>query len=73
MRAAIAQLQSENERLREWYQTALLLQSENQSLQALLNLKTEPQHRFVTTRVVADSGSERHDVLREGRDAERHL
>jgi rod shape-determining protein MreC len=57
MRAEIAQLQSENIRLREWYQTALLLQSENQSLQALLNLKTEPQHRFVTTRVVSDSGS----------------
>lgn len=57
MRAEIAQLQSENARLREWYQTALLLQSENQSLQALLNLKTEPQHRFVTTRVVADTGS----------------
>lgn len=57
MRAEIAQLQSENDRLREWYQTALLLQSENQSLQALLNLKSEPQHRFVTTRVVADSGS----------------
>lgn len=57
MRAEIAQLQSENERLREWYQTALLLQSENQSLQALLNLKAEPQHRFITTRVVADSGS----------------
>lgn len=57
MRGEIAQLQNENARLREWYQTALLLQSENQSLQALLNLKTEPQHRFVTTRVVADSGS----------------
>lgn len=57
MRAEIAQLQSENARLREWYQTALLLQSENQSLQALLDLKTEPQHRFVTTRVVADTGS----------------
>ncbi len=57
MRAEIAQLQSENARLREWYQTALMLQSENQSLQALLNLKIEPQHRFVTTRVVADSGN----------------
>lgn len=57
MRAEIAQLQSENTRLREWYQTALLLQSENQSLQALLNLKVEPQHRFITTRVVSDSGS----------------
>lgn len=57
MRAEIAQLQSENARLREWYQTALMLQSENQSLQALLNLKVEPQYRYVTTRVVADSGS----------------
>lgn len=57
MRAEITQLKSENERLREWYQTALMLQSENQSLQALLNLKVDPQHRFVTTRVVADSGS----------------
>lgn len=57
MRAEINQLQSENARLREWYQTALMLQSENQSLQALLNLKVEPQFRFVTTRVVADSGN----------------
>lgn len=57
MRAEINQLQNENARLREWYQTALMLQSENQSLQALLNLKVEPQYRYVTTRVVSDSGN----------------
>ncbi len=57
LRAENTQLRSENIRLREWYQTALMLESENQSLQALLNVKTDPSHRFVTARVVADSGN----------------
>jgi rod shape-determining protein MreC len=57
LRAENAQLQSENIRLREWYQTALMLQAENKSLQELLNLKIEPQRGFVSTRVIADSGN----------------
>jgi rod shape-determining protein MreC len=57
LRAENAQLKAENIRLREWYQTALMLEAENQSLQALLNVKPDPQHRFITARVVGDSGN----------------
>lgn len=57
LQAENAQLTAENIRLREWYQTALILQAENASLQELLNLKIEPQHGFVSTRVIADSGN----------------
>ena len=57
LRAENARLQSENIRLRDWYQKALMLQSENQSLQELLNLKIDQNQKFVTTRVVADSGT----------------
>ncbi len=57
LRAENALLKAENVRLREWYQTALMLESENQSLQALLNVKPDPAHRFITTRVIADSGN----------------
>ncbi len=57
LRAENTQLRTENVRLREWYQTALMLESENQSLHALLNVKPDPLHRFITARVVADSGN----------------
>lgn len=57
MRAENAQLRTENARLREWYQTALMLDAENQSLHALLNVKPDPAHRFITARVIADSGN----------------
>lgn len=57
LRAENASLKAENVRLREWYQTALMLESENQSLQALLNVKPDPAHRFITARVIADSGN----------------
>jgi len=57
LRAENAQLRTENMRLREWYQTALMLEAENQSLHALLNVKPQPAHRFITARVIADSGT----------------
>lgn len=57
LRAENAQLREENVRLREWYQTALMLESENQSLHALLNVKPDPTHRFITARVIGDSGN----------------
>ncbi|PZQ48690.1 MAG: rod shape-determining protein MreC [Micavibrio aeruginosavorus] len=57
LRAENTQLREENIRLREWYQTALMLESENQSLHALLNVKPDPTHRFVTARVIGDSGN----------------
>ncbi len=57
LRAENAKLQAENARLREWYQTALILQSENQSLKDLLNLKVEPHFEFVSTRILSDAGN----------------
>ena len=57
LRAENAQLKIENIRLKEWYQTALMLQAENQSLQELLNLKVNPSYKYVTARVVSDAGN----------------
>ena len=47
---------AENERLRQWYQAALQLQAENQSLQKLLNVKVDPMYSFVSARILADTG-----------------
>lgn len=50
-------LKAENARLREWYQTAMALQAENEALQGLMNLKLPPRHDFITTRIIADTGN----------------
>ncbi len=50
-------LKQENVRLREWYQAALLLEAENKSLRDLMNVKVEPRHSFITSRVIADAGN----------------
>ena len=50
-------LLQENARLREWYQTATALKSENESLHKLLNIKLPPDQTFVTARVIGDSGN----------------
>ncbi len=62
--SGLADLQAENERLRQenarlkqWYQTALQLQTENAALQDLLNVTLPPHHNFITARVIADSGN----------------
>lgn len=52
-----ARLRQENERLREWYQTAMQLRAENESLNKLMHVAIEPEHKFVTARVIADSGN----------------
>lgn len=52
-----ARLKEENLRLRQWYQTALQLKAENESLQKLMNIQLDPARHFVTARVVADSGN----------------
>lgn len=57
LRAENAQLKAENMRLKEWYQTALMLEAENQSLQELLNFKIDPSHTYVTARVISDAGN----------------
>lgn len=57
LRAENTKLKAENSRLREWYQAALVLQSENQSLKELLNLKVEPHYQYISTRIIADGGN----------------
>lgn len=57
LKAENVSLRSENEKLKEWYQTAMLLQAENQSLKDLLNVLPEPEKSYITTRVIGDSGS----------------
>jgi rod shape-determining protein MreC len=52
-----ARLSAENAKLREWYQSALLLEAENKSLRELLNLRVEPENRYITARILSDSGS----------------
>lgn len=48
------QLRAENQRLRKWYQMALSLKVENESLSKMVNLVEEPDHSFITTRVITD-------------------
>ena len=50
-------LEQENIRLRQWYQTALLLDSENRALRELLNLRIDPTYRHISARILADSGN----------------
>ncbi|MCK5384964.1 MAG: rod shape-determining protein MreC [Alphaproteobacteria bacterium] len=50
-------LEKENLLLRQWYQTALLLDSENRALRELLNLRIDPTYRHVAARILADSGN----------------
>lgn len=57
IQAENARLTEENLKLREWYQAALLLEAENKSLRELMNVKIEPQHTYITARVLSDSNS----------------
>lgn len=57
LQAQNTQLEQENLRLREWYQTALLLEAENKSLRELLHVKVEPENHYITTRVLVDAGN----------------
>jgi rod shape-determining protein MreC len=57
LQALNTRLQEENLKLREWYQAALLLDAENKSLRDLLNVKLEPQARYITARILGDSGN----------------
>ncbi|MFK7840121.1 MAG: rod shape-determining protein MreC [Bdellovibrionales bacterium] len=57
LQAENIRLRQENLRLKDWYQTALLLEAENKSLRDLLNVKTEPHYKTITARVLADNGN----------------
>ena len=47
-------LEAENIRLKEWYQTALMLEAENKSLGKLLNIQNDENYSFVTARLLTD-------------------
>lgn len=55
LQAQNARLMEENARLREWYQTAMVLDAENKSLRDLLNVTPDPQNRYITARILSDS------------------
>jgi len=57
MQSRITALEIENARLREWYQTALVLEEQNKALKGLLNVKIEPAYSYVTARIVSDAGN----------------
>ncbi len=50
-------LTAENQKLRKWYHAAMALKAENESLQTLLNIKPQAEAKFVTARVLTDSGN----------------
>lgn len=56
LQAENLRLHKENRRLRQWYQAALSLESENKSLRELLNIKLEPNYNYITARILADPG-----------------
>ena len=56
LRAENIRLAEENARLREWYQTALRLEAENQSLRSFLHVSAEPERAYITTRIIGDTG-----------------
>lgn len=56
LKTEVEKLRAENKRLEEWYNTAQLLQAENQSLRDLMKVKLDPALTFVTTRVIGDTG-----------------
>ena len=51
-----ARLQQDRDRLLQWQSVARHLEAENARLRQLLNFVPEPDARFVTARVIADSG-----------------
>src|SRR5690606_8985871 len=50
MQAEMEVLRIENERLLGWYQQAMHLKTENQSLRDLLHVKVDAPHEFITAR-----------------------
>lgn len=50
-------LRAENEKLREWYHRAMVLDHENKSLRDLLNMETAQAPAALSTKVIADTGS----------------
>lgn len=73
LRSEAEKLRADNKRLEEWYNTAQLLQAENQSLRDLLKVKLEPHLTFVTTRVIGDTGGPYAQIVMVGAGDDEHL
>ncbi len=58
LKAENARLVAENARLRDWYQTAQLLKAENAALRNLMKAQPDPQYKYVTARVLADTATQ---------------
>lgn len=57
LQSHISELEVENARLREWYDRALYLESENKSLRNLLKVTPDAPYEYITARVVSDAGN----------------
>jgi len=57
LQAENVRLKEENERLKKWYQTAIVLESDNKALRTLLNVHPDPQQHFISARVISDSAN----------------
>ena len=57
LQAENARLKEENDKLEQWHQTALFLESDNKALRSLLNVKNESLKTIATARVLSDSGN----------------
>ena len=55
--AQLQQLNDENQRLRSWIQTAMMLESENKRLRELTNISTRSNHDFITASILIDGSS----------------
>lgn len=56
LRTENQRLKQENARLKTWQEAAQRLARQNRALQSLLDFKPDPQSRYVSARVVGDSG-----------------
>lgn len=70
LRGENARLRAENESLREWEAEAHKLEAENRQLRDLLNYRRDDVARFITARVIGDTGGAfvRSFLVNEGRD-----
>ena len=51
----VLELEAENQRLMQWYQSAQMLKAENKQLKTLLNVEHEDEHKFITARLIMDA------------------
>jgi rod shape-determining protein MreC len=56
LKAEMAELREQNDRLLQWQSAARRLEAENDSLKGLLNLTPDPELRYISARTVGDPG-----------------